>query len=61
MKDGFIKCPNCEIQLYVKEVKYPYQDIEHKVGCPNCNETLQTVAKGTIDYITRIVNESKKI
>lgn len=55
MQTGNIKCDNCKIQLYVKEVRYPYQDTAHKVGCPNCNKTLQTVAKGTIDYICTVV------
>lgn len=55
MQTDNIKCDNCKIQLYVKEVRYPYQDTAHKVGCPNCNKTLQTVAKGTIDYICTVV------
>lgn len=31
MKTGNIKCPNYKIQLYIKEVRYPYQDTVHKV------------------------------
>ncbi|MEB8265540.1 hypothetical protein [Mammaliicoccus sciuri] len=55
MQTGNIKCDNCNIQLYVKEVRYLYQDTAYKVGCPNCNKTLQTVANGTIDYICTVV------
>lgn len=51
MKTGPLKCPKCNQDLYIKEVKYPISDIAHDIGCPNCDEKLGSVSKGRIDYI----------
>ncbi|MDW8556175.1 MULTISPECIES: hypothetical protein [Staphylococcus] len=52
MKTGPLKCPKCNQDLYIKEVRYPISDnIAHDIGCPNCDEKLGSVRKGRIDYI----------
>jgi hypothetical protein len=53
MKTGYQNCSNseCGKRIHVKEIRFPFKDVAHDVGCPYCDETLGRVPKGVRDYI----------
>ena len=48
---GYITCPKCGTEYYLRHIKYPVKDDGGSVQCQGCKTTLYSWGKGTDDYI----------
>lgn len=60
MNEGWGTCPNCGKRYYATEITFPFNDIGHDIGCPNCDATIGHVGKGTKDFNVILEEEHKK-
>jgi ssDNA-binding Zn-finger/Zn-ribbon topoisomerase 1 len=61
MSIGWVKCPQCGEEYYIKHIKFPFKDDGSSLECLKCNTTLHRWGKGTDDYVLRTKEDMKKV